>query len=124
MLVGDVYPLRVGEASGPLTLSAGKPVAGSVMATIEAQVSWAQRWIVPRSIPPQCWSPADGVDAEVTDAGAVDAAYAFPGLATVRPTAATAAPPTRSCRRLAMIGLGRQAEASVMFNSLVEQSFT
>jgi len=38
-----VYPLRVGEASGPLMLSAAKPVRGSVKATIEAQVSRAQR---------------------------------------------------------------------------------
>lgn len=49
MLVGEVYPLRRGEASGPLMLSAGKPVAGSVIATIEAQVSRAHRRMVVRS---------------------------------------------------------------------------
>src|SRR5690349_9706292 len=41
MLVGLVYPLRVPASSAPSMLSAGRPVAGSVIAAIERQVSFA-----------------------------------------------------------------------------------
>jgi hypothetical protein len=41
MLVGDVYAERVPGARSPPMLSAGRPVAGSTMATIERQVSFA-----------------------------------------------------------------------------------
>ena len=41
MLVGLVYLLRVAVSRAPLMLSAGSPVAGSVIAAIERQVSLA-----------------------------------------------------------------------------------
>src|SRR6476659_7737663 len=41
MLVGLVYLLRVAVSRAPLMLAAGSPVAGSVMAAIERQVSLA-----------------------------------------------------------------------------------
>ena len=41
MFVGLVNSERTGALTGPVMLSAGRPVAGSVSATIEAQVSRA-----------------------------------------------------------------------------------
>ena len=41
MLVGEVYLLRVAGSREPVMLSAGSPVDGSVIAAIDAQVSWA-----------------------------------------------------------------------------------
>ncbi|GAA4176477.1 hypothetical protein GCM10022251_78520 [Phytohabitans flavus] len=41
MFVGDVYAERLAGARSPPMLSAGSPVAGSTMATIDRQVSRA-----------------------------------------------------------------------------------
>src|SRR5690348_13174966 len=81
-------------------LSAGSPVFGCVMATRLRQVSVAQ----------PC-TRADWAAAEVVDeryAGAAGAAGAAkvpaearPAVTVVRPVAATAVAPTRSCRRVA-----------------------
>src|SRR5450759_5245678 len=118
MLVGEVYPLRVGELSGPLMLSAGNPVAGCASAAIEAQVSRAQRWILPRSTPPS-WNDWGVVDAGAPNVAAgawrafAVAACADVARAVVRPTAAIATPP-RIWRRVAA-DMGRLRSAvSVM----------
>src|SRR5450759_2208886 len=98
-------------------LSAGSPVWRSVMATSEAQVSRAQRSMVPRSMPVSCGDP-EPVDADVVDVGATaGAAWALVVLAVVRVTAATAAPPARSWRRVAPKGV-RVRAVSVMCDSL------
>ena len=41
MFVGLVNPARTGAVTGPVMLSDGSPVAGSVIATIDFQVSRA-----------------------------------------------------------------------------------
>src|SRR5665648_83513 len=90
-------------------LSAGKPVRGSVMATSDAQVSRAQRWIVPRSMPPP------RRDVATLNAGAtVGAAWALVARVVDRLTAATAAPPARSWRRVATNGLRVRAGSFIV----------
>src|ERR1035437_7243685 len=82
-------------------LSAGNPVPGATMATVEAQVSRAQRSMVARTMPPP-WNDTGMAGAGTVGPGAMaGAAWALVARAVVRVTAATTAPPARSWRRVA-----------------------
>src|SRR5664280_2805324 len=87
-------------------LSAGNPVPGATIATVEAQVSRAQRSMVARSTPP-LWNDTGMAGAGAVGPGATaGAAWALDARAVARVTAATAAPPARRWRRVATNRVG------------------